>query len=63
MATSLSEEFKIKPLELFKPPLMSFVLINWNYGRYVGAAIDFIKAQNYPCVEYLVVDNGSTDES
>lgn len=46
-----------------KPPLVSFVVIAWNYARYVGAAIDSIKAQDYPHFECLVINNGSTDDS
>ncbi|MBB6468929.1 glycosyltransferase [Aminobacter carboxidus] len=46
-----------------KPPLVSFVVIAWNYARYVGATIDSIKAQDYPNFECLVIDNGSTDDS
>jgi hypothetical protein len=46
-----------------KPPLVSFILINWNYGRFVGDAIDSIRAQDYPNFECLIVDNGSTDDS
>ncbi len=45
------------------PPLISFVLVNWNYGRYIGAAIDSIIAQDYPHFECIVVDNCSTDDS
>ena len=45
------------------PPLVSLVLINWNYAPYVGAAIDSIKTQDYRWFEVIVVDNGSTDES
>jgi len=48
---------------IFNPPLVSLVLINWNYARYVGAAIDSIKSQDYPFLEAIVVDNGSTDAS
>jgi glycosyltransferase involved in cell wall biosynthesis len=44
-------------------PLVSFVVINWNYGSYVGQAIDSIRAQDYPNFECLVIDNGSTDDS
>jgi glycosyltransferase involved in cell wall biosynthesis len=47
----------------FSPPLVSFVVINWNYARFVGAAIDSIRRQDYPYFECLVIDNGSTDES
>lgn len=46
-----------------RAPLVSFVLICWNYAQYVGEAIASIKAQNYPHFECLVIDNGSTDGS
>lgn len=46
-----------------KPPLVSFIVINWNYGRYVGETIDSIRAQDYPHFECLVIDNGSADDS
>src|SRR5262245_1581752 len=44
-------------------PLVSIVVTNYNYGRYVRAAIDSVKAQNYPRIECLVVDDCSTDGS
>ena len=46
-----------------KPPLVSVVIVNWDYGRFVGAAIDSIRRQDYPHFECLIVDNGSTDDS
>jgi glycosyltransferase involved in cell wall biosynthesis len=49
--------------EPIAPPLVSFVLRNWNYAEYVGAAIDSVRAQDYPRFECIVVDNGSTDDS
>lgn len=49
--------------EIVKPPLVSLVVINWNYASYVGAAIDSIRSQDYPSIEAIVVDNGSTDAS
>ncbi|MBN9551384.1 MAG: glycosyltransferase, partial [Alphaproteobacteria bacterium] len=45
------------------PPLVSFVVINWNYGRYVGETIDSIRRQDYPHFECIVINNGSTDDS
>jgi hypothetical protein len=48
---------------LSKFPLVSVVIINWNYSRYVGAAIASVKRQSYPHFECLVVDNGSNDDS
>jgi hypothetical protein len=46
-----------------KYPLVSVVIINWNYSSYVGAAIESVKQQDYPNLECLVVDNASTDDS
>ena len=46
-----------------KLPLVSLVIINWNYADYVGEAIGSLKAQDYPDLEIVVVDNGSTDAS
>jgi glycosyltransferase involved in cell wall biosynthesis len=42
---------------------VSIVVPCWNYGRFVGATIDSILAQDYPNFECFVVDNGSTDGS
>src|SRR5208283_183812 len=44
-------------------PLVSIVVTNYNYARYLRAAIDSALAQTYPHVEVIVVDDGSTDES
>jgi hypothetical protein len=46
-----------------KPPLVSVVITSWNYARFVGAAIDSIRSQDYPHFECLVIDNGSIDDS
>ena len=43
--------------------LLSIIINNYNYGQYVGAAIDSALAQTYAEVEVIVVDDGSTDTS
>ncbi len=43
--------------------LVSIAINNFNYGRFVGDAIDSALAQRYPHVEVIVVDDGSTDDS
>lgn len=43
--------------------LISVIITNYNYGRFVGDAIDSVLAQTYPHVECIVVDDGSTDHS
>ena len=44
-------------------PKVSFIVRNWNYGRYIGRTIQSIQAQDYPNFEAIIVDNASTDDS
>lgn len=44
-------------------PLVSIVVTNHNYGRYLSAALDSALEQSWPLTEVIVVDDGSTDES
>jgi glycosyltransferase involved in cell wall biosynthesis len=43
--------------------LVSIIIDNYNYDRFVGAAIDSALNQSYHPVEVIVVDDGSTDRS
>lgn len=42
---------------------VSIVVLNYNYARFVGRAIDSALRQTAQGVEVIVVDNGSTDHS
>ncbi len=42
---------------------VSVVVNNYNYGRYLGAAVASALAQTHPATEVIVVDDGSTDAS
>jgi glycosyltransferase involved in cell wall biosynthesis len=44
-------------------PLVSVVINNYNYGRFLRQAIDSALRQTYANTEILVVDDGSTDDS
>jgi glycosyltransferase involved in cell wall biosynthesis len=44
-------------------PLVSVVVNNYNYGRFLREAIDSALSQTYPRTEVVVVDDGSTDHS
>lgn len=43
--------------------LVSIIINNYNYGRFLGTAIDSALKQSYPYTEVIVVDDGSTDNS
>jgi glycosyltransferase involved in cell wall biosynthesis len=44
-------------------PRLTIVTTNYNYGRFLAAAIESVITQDYPNLEYFVFDAGSTDDS
>ena len=44
-------------------PKVSIAINNYNYARFLPEAIDSALNQNYPHIEVIVVDDGSTDNS
>lgn len=53
------------PSAFARPPLLTVLITTYNYGRFIGEAIDSVLAQDYAQerVQIVVVDDGSTDDT
>lgn len=50
-------------IAMSSPPSISLVTPSFNTGRHLGDTIRSVLSQDYPPLDYLVMDGGSTDET
>ena len=48
---------------IFRLPLVSVVIVNYNYGQFIADSVGSVFAQSYSNIECIVLDNKSTDDS
>lgn len=63
MTVSVVVPMKVQNDSLSGSPLVSILICNYNYGRFIREAIDSALGQTYSHTEVIVVDDGSTDDS
>jgi glycosyltransferase involved in cell wall biosynthesis len=63
---ALSWMLQMNPFTVSRPPsrpLVTVLMANYNYERWIGRALESLLAQTYPHWEVFVCDDGSTDAS
>jgi glycosyltransferase involved in cell wall biosynthesis len=56
-------EIDERPFQPLGLPLVSVIIDNYNYGRFLREAVESVFRQSYPSIECIIVDDASADNS
>src|SRR4051812_3975232 len=54
---------RTRTMDRTTPPLVTIVTPTLNMGRFLDETIQSVLSQDYPHIEYIVIDGGSTDQT
>lgn len=54
---------RLPSIRVEEPPLVTIVTPSFNQGQFLRRTIDSVLEQDYPNIEYVVMDGGSSDDS
>lgn len=60
---SFEEALKPALIEIFNQPSVSIVTPSFNQGKFLRRTIESVLQQDYPAIEYWVIDGESTDDT